>query len=367
MRILHVLNDVTNRGNGIVNVAADVSMQQAKRGDTVAVASAGGEYESLLEAHGVTHVVLDQTRSLGNMIRAFFTFRRIVGQFRPDVVHVHMRTGLLLSWLWRPLLGFRLVSHIHNVHEKQSRMMGLAQVVIAVSDSVAGSMIEMGISRSKMRVVLNRILESPRLLPITQVTPAVLEGPSIVTVCGLFHRKGIRELIEAFELFSSRFGSGAHLYIVGDGDDRGDFVRQRELSPFAEFIHFEGFQSNPQAYMLAADVFVLASRRESFALVLVEARDAGCAIVATEVDGNPQALDYGRAGMLVPPQSPKELAEAFHLLLSNHELRKRLKRQARENLEQFTVHSMTSELDAIYREALHPAEMVPSTRTSSAG
>ena len=48
-------------------------------------------------------------------------------------------------------------------------------------------------------------------------------------------------------------------------------------------IHFEGFQAEPQRYMLATDIFVLASHCESFGLVLTEAREAGCAIIASDV------------------------------------------------------------------------------------
>jgi glycosyltransferase involved in cell wall biosynthesis len=40
-------------------------------------------------------------------------------------------------------------------------------------------------------------------------------------------------------------------------------------------IHFEGFRPEPQRYMLATDIFVLASHYESFGLVLIEAREAG--------------------------------------------------------------------------------------------
>ena len=40
MRILHILNDVTDRGNGIVNAAVDLAVEQARQGQTVAVVSA---------------------------------------------------------------------------------------------------------------------------------------------------------------------------------------------------------------------------------------------------------------------------------------------------------------------------------------
>ena len=56
MRILHILNDVTDRGNGIVNTAVDLAIEQARQGLDVAVISAGGGYVPLLQSAGVLHL-----------------------------------------------------------------------------------------------------------------------------------------------------------------------------------------------------------------------------------------------------------------------------------------------------------------------
>ena len=349
MRILHILNDVTDRGNGIVNVTVDIAIEQARQGHTVAIASAGGEYESLLHSSHVAHIQLDQSRTLTNLPYAFFRLFRVVQGFSPDVVHAHMRTGLLLAAAWRRVLGFALVSHVHNVHERESKLMGLAQRVIVVSDSVGETMQSYGVPRAKIRVVLNRILGTPRLAPLLAAEPAKLQHPAIVTVCGLYARKGLAELITAFSAMAGEFPA-AHLYIVGDGPDAAAFHAQAAVTAYAVRIHFEGFQSNAQKYLRAADVFVLASRRESFALVLIEARHAGCAIIATAAGGNPQALDDGRAGMLVPTENPAALADALRAMLADDTARRAWGRHAQEGIEAFTISSMVAELQAVYDE-----------------
>jgi glycosyltransferase involved in cell wall biosynthesis len=347
MRILHILNDVTDRGNGIVNVAVDVAMEQARQGHTVAVASAGGEYEELLRSHGVEHIQLDQSRTSTNLPLAVFRFWQAARHFRPDVVHAHMRTGLLLATAWRRLLGFVLVSHVHNVHERKSRLMGLAQRVVVVSDSVGETMQSYGVPRAKLRVVLNRTLGTPRMPLATK--PAQLQHPAIVTVCGLYERKGVAELITAFTAIAAEFPA-AHLYIVGDGPDADAFRAQATATGYAKRIHFEGFQREVQAYLRAADVFVLASRRESFALVLIEARHAGCAIIATAADGSPQALDNGRAGLLVPTENPPALANALRVMLSDDTARRAWGQRAQEGMAAFTISRMVKELQAVYDE-----------------
>ena len=62
------------------------------------------------------------------------------------------------------------------------------------------------------------------------------------------------------------------------------------------------------------DVFVLASSREAFGLVLAEAMMAGLPVVGTKVGGIPDVLDGGSAGLLVPPFDPAGLAGAIQFL-----------------------------------------------------
>jgi glycosyltransferase involved in cell wall biosynthesis len=354
MRVLHILNDVTDRGNGIVNAAVDLAMEQARQGMEVAVVSAGGGYKPVLERAGVRHLTLDQSRRPSRVLRAVLLFRKQILEFRPDVVHAHMRTGLLLAWLWRRFHKFVLIGHVHNVHDRESVMMGLADTVIAVSQSVADTMARQGIAKSKIRVVLNRTLGNRRQPELSEIVPAELKRPAIVTVCGMTQRKGIEELICAFETVGGAI-EDAHLYIVGDGPEREKFEQQARCSKVCERIHFEGFQALPQAYMLSADVFVLASRRESFGLVLIEAREAGCAIVATDVDGIAEALDGGRAGMLVPSQNPQALAGALLAMLEDHDARNLWKSRAREGIAEYRVSAMAYEVRHIYQE-LTPKE-----------
>jgi glycosyltransferase involved in cell wall biosynthesis len=349
MRILHIMNDVTDRGNGIVNTAVDLAIEQVRQGHVVAIVSAGGGYEPLLERSDVFHFMLDQSRHPAQILRSLILFRRQIQDFKPDVVHAHMRTGLLLAWFLARIHSFALVAHVHNVHDCNSVVMGLAERVIVVSQSVAETMTNRGVSAKKIRVVLNRTLGSPRQPEIVDIQAAPLARPSVVTVGGMNHRKGISELLAAFEITGEKF-RGVHLYLVGDGPERALFEEQAHKSRWRDRIHFEGFQSVPQAYMLSADVFVLASRRESFGLVLIEARQAGCAIVASDIDGIAEALDGGRAGLLVPPQNVPALTTALCKLLASERERYLWQCNALQNIEAFRVSTMAREIETIYHE-----------------
>jgi glycosyltransferase involved in cell wall biosynthesis len=99
-------------------------------------------------------------------------------------------------------------------------------------------------------------------------------------------------------------------------------------------------------------VFVLASRNDPSPLVIPEAREAGCAIVATAVGGIPESLDGGCAGMLVPPREPESLAEAIGTLLTDPAERARLKRRSAKNLAWLHLDRAVGETLAIYAEIL---------------
>jgi glycosyltransferase involved in cell wall biosynthesis len=348
MKILHILNTLSHHGNGIVNVAVDLACIQAQTGHTVAIASNGGEYESLLVQHGVQHFQLNQRRTPHNLIQAARRYRRIIRQFQPDIVHAHMMTGMILSRCCKGFSQYKMVSTVHNEFQRSSILMGLADNVIAVSQAVANSMVQRGIPANKLYVVRNGILSSPRKPNINYVLPAHLNHPAITTVAGMYDRKGISELISAFCRVAADFPT-AHLYLVGNGPDRGKFEAQAAATDFTDRIHFEGFQAEPSSYLKATDIFVLASHKDPSPLVIPEAREAGCAIIATHVDGIPEALDHGNAGYLVPPHNPQALAEKLQDLLQNPHQLLEAKQASHSNLDWLNLTRMHQETMNVYQ------------------
>ena len=84
----------------------------------------------------------------------------------------------------------------------------------------------------------------------------------------------------------------------------------------------------------AADLLVLASRAETYGMVVTEALAHGLPVVAADVGGLTEALGHGadgaRPGLLVPPDDPVALGAALRAWLTDDELRSRSRRAARE-------------------------------------
>ena len=262
-----------------------------------------------------------------------------------------MMTGAILGRVARYGATWRLVTTVHNEWQRSAIAMGVGDRVIAVSAAVAEQMARRGISASKIDVVRNGPLNSPRRSSDESASVVALARPAILTVAGLYQRKGIGDLIAAFEQLAPEHETAA-LYIVGDGPDRSALEARVRASAFSARIHFTGFQADPSPFYRAADIFVLASHSEPFGLVLAEAREAGCAIVASNVGGIPEVLDDGRAGILVPPCRPEILAEALSGLLGDPDEMAHWRHAAGQGLAWLDARRVASETVEVYRRAL---------------
>ncbi len=349
MRILHLLNH-TYRLNGNVHAAVDVACAQAKNGHMVAMCSGGGNFDQILNENNVFVVEIDQKRRPVNLLVASWKLFRFCRQWKPQLIHAHMMTSGVIAWGITRLLRIPLVTTVHNEFDRSAILMGLGDRVIAVSRSVKTSMIRRGISEKRMRVVLNGTIGSARF-SMPEPKPAILHHPAILYVGGLHPRKGISDLVSGFGLIAQEH-PGAHLYLVGEGPNRKEYEALAISLNLAGQVHFVGPLSDPRPYMKAADIFVLASHSDPAPLVLSEAREAGCAIIATDVDGIPQLLDNGAAGLLVPPGQPEAIAAALDTFLRSPSKLVEQQNRSRSNLETFTVRRVAEETINIYQECV---------------
>ena len=148
---------------------------------------------------------------------------------------------------------------------------------------------------------------------------------------------------------------GARLYIVGEGPSEAEYRAKAARSASRDAIRFCGARTDPRSYLLAADIFALPSHADPAPLVLSEAREAGCAIVATEVDGIPELLEHGRAGILVPAASPARLAEALSQLLLNPEALASWRSRSQINIENMSIARVAHSTLSVYAECFPSA------------
>ncbi|MCP5152367.1 MAG: glycosyltransferase, partial [Chromatiales bacterium] len=172
-----------------------------------------------------------------------------------------------------------------------------ASRIFCVSDSLRRFALSMGAEPDRTLVASNGV-DSDRFRPESRTDARSALGiepsaPVIVTVGGLTPRKGFHRVIETLPALRREFPDLVYL-VVGGANPEDDFeARLRAMVDelgVADMVRFLGPVDPDRLRFVhaAADLFVLATAREGWANVLMEAIACGLPIVATSVDGNPE-------------------------------------------------------------------------------
>ena len=186
-----------------------------------------------------------------------------------------------------------------------------ADALIAVSAALGARLRELGADPARVTVLRNGVdLTQFRPAADRDATQVALAGPTLLSVGHLIARKGHDRVIEALALLPD---PRTRLLIVGDGPQaaalralavrRGVAGRVRLLGavPHAELPALYG----------AADLLVLASSREGWANVLLEAMACGTAVVASPIPGTDEVVGAPACGVLAAANTPQALAESI--------------------------------------------------------
>ena len=183
-------------------------------------------------------------------------------------------------------------------------------------------------SQRKLRVPRNRVWYIPNFVcpPEMDDEPPLLPGrpgQRIVCIAQLRPQKDHLTLLRATGLVTRQIPA-AHLLVVGAASDPTylDRIRQEvSRQGLEQNVTLLGERQDISAILGQCDIGVLSSASEGLPLALLEYGMARLPTVATNVGQCPEVLDEGRAGILVPPRAPDQLAAALLALFQSPELR----------------------------------------------
>jgi len=177
------------------------------------------------------------------------------------------------------------------------------------------------------------------------------EAPLIVAVSRHDARKGVDVLLRALAKLRER-GVAFRACLVGGGMLIERHRRLAERLNLNGTVAIEGVTPDAQVYLRHADIFVLPSLEEgSGSMALLEALQAGVAVVASNVDGIPEDVTDGDSALLVEPGDAAALGRALERLIENAALRERLARRAHETfVERFSAEAFTAALRVVYTD-----------------
>jgi len=178
------------------------------------------------------------------------------------------------------------------------------------------------------------------------------QHPYVVAVGRLTRQKGFDVLLDAFARLGSR-SAGIDLLIAGDGPERQSLRSQRDRLELEGRVNLLGAADEDKiASLYSGALFVVCpSRWEGLPLVCLEAMASTRAVVATKVDGIPDAVIDGETGLLVPPDDAVALADAMAALLEAPERCSELGRRGQQRVRaRFTWHQIGRQYTDFFAE-----------------
>lgn len=280
--------------------------------------------------------------------RAIAELRRI----QPALIHAHLPRAGVLGRLAAIHSRIPIIYTEHSLweqHHPLSRVFNrltfrLNTAVIAVSEAIKVSIVDQ-IRFPPDRIITIRNGIAPHSARVDRGEAAArmdVPGDSCIVGCvaNLRTKKGHRYLLEAL----ARVDVDPAPYCVMVGRDQGAEAELKSLARrlgIEDRCRFLGYRKDARSLLGAFDIFVLPSLLEGLPVAILEAMDAGRAVIATPVGGVSEAIIHGKTGLLVDPGDSAQLTSALELLMQDAELRDRLGRAAKKRIQdEFSADAM---------------------------
>ena len=236
------------------------------------------------------------------------------------------------------------------VRRLQRLWWGWCSNIIACSEFLRGIAVQRyGVADDKAVRVLNAY-HGPSEVPETQAQAReelelAPDRRYALTICRLMVWKGVDGIVRAM----SALPDDVHLLVAGDGDMLEPWQAEARERGLGGRVHFLGNVPHARIPLLirAVDLFVLNSEYEGLSHTLLEVCQIGTPIVCTGVCGNPEVVEDGVNGLLVPPKDDAALAEAMHKLLSEPDLGRQYAAEGLRRMVSFQREANFAEVEAV--------------------
>ncbi len=188
--------------------------------------------------------------------------------------------------------------------------------------------------------------------------------PTLVHIGRVAHEKNIGFLLHMLQQLRSSIPD-ILLIIAGEGPALPHLRKLTAKLGLTDNVLFVGYLSRANTLLdcyCAGNAFVFSSRTETQGLVLLEAMALGVPVVSTAVMGTRDILQPQR-GALVAQEDPIKFAETVKLLLDNDLLHKRLSKEARDYVKEWSAPMMAERLLAYYQQLIDSRKQQSQTPT----
>ena len=234
---------------------------------------------------------------------------------------------------------------------------------IALSSHIENYLLQaVGVRTSRLTRICNGV-DTQRFRPVAGDRASIPGSPFNDTGLCLVGTVGrlqtVKDQVNLVRAMAHAIGASAEararlrLAIIGDGPQRADVEAAIGAAGLREHVWLAGARDDVACVLRGLDVFALPSLAEGISNTILESMASGLPIIATRVGGNPDLIDDGATGRLVPPSDPRALGDALLALFADPGAARRLGRAARVECERrFSLDRMVADYAAIYDQLL---------------
>lgn len=390
MKIVHVLTRLLRAGSEENTLAC--CLAQARNGHEVTLVH-GKDYDPILRAsvakslRVVTLDALVPALSPSHDIAAFGQLKRLIREWRPDIVHTHQSKAGIIGRLAAKEASIPGI--IHGVHILPFLHVGNAQrLIFLAAERLAARPTQafIDVSKAMRDICVAHHIGSPDQHHIVHsgfdlkrfsharwpqdphvllgTAPGAPKPPVVLMLAALEPRKRHVEFVEAFARVVERVPN-VRLLLAGEGPARPAVEAAIARSPVANSIRLIGYHSEPERLISLADICVLASMREGLPRVVMQYLAGGRPCVASHLPGIEEVVRHGVNGIVTPADDVGAAAAAVADLLGNEPYRARLADGARRtDLSSWGLDAMCERVEMVYRSVLGalPERCLPTAR-----
>jgi len=298
-------------------------------------------------AHWADLVYATDLYSVGNFARLIkkLTGKKYILRFAGDSA---WENATAKGWIEDDLVQFQAKKYsrqIEQLKSKRQKILAEADKVIAVSNFLAGIAQQIGVSSDRINVIYNAV-DFFGDLPLYRA-PA---KPTLVFSGRLVPWKGVAMLLEVVAKIKIK-QPDILLEILGDGSERASLEKLANKLGLKDNVNWHGRVSERESHQVFAHstLFVLNTNYEGLPYSVLNAMQVGVTVITTSVGGNPEVVEHGVSGWLVPYNNESAWQEAIERLLNDKVLRDKLAQNAKKTLEKFKWQEMLDKTIAVIK------------------
>lgn len=357
MKILHAAETIKG---GVATVIKQLAYSQINDGDNNKVIclipdNQCSELNNISKNNIVTFK--RKGRDLISLLRFFLKFTVLIIKERPDLIHLHSTfsgaLGRISLIFLKPFLKSKVIYCPHafsflmegsKIKRKmffyvEKILLPITDNVICVSQYEKKMAVELGLSKKKLVVIYNGVPAK-----LTNMKKKVSKPLKLLFVGRFDHQKGYDLLIETIVKLNK---NDFVLTIIGDS------VNSKNQRIEAENIVYTGWidSDSMEPYFLNADVLIIPSRWEGFAMVPLEAMSYSLPIIASDSTSLPEVVLDKITGLLFEKDNADSLLRCI-LQLSDYDLISMGKEGNKYFINKFTDKKMIASTSHLYSKAL---------------